>query len=296
MDALLRHLPAVEAFERELGLGTMGAVAGTSEPRLRLAGTAEHGGGRGVRGGWRPWVRGWRGQMLGTVAAAAAIVVAFNLNALGPNGNQGGGSGGQNVARGVPASAGGGASSAGGGSGATVATGGGAGGEVHPHVLDRVMAGAFGGDTGHGDSPTHDAEGQMLIALYQPPTHPAMATPIEDPTACPECWHVAKWSPGTARVVGASDREALVADSLQRSRVGQPGHMVIVGLSGPRHELPRTEAQARDLALCLLESRNTVGAGAGGGAVKGVGELCAYSCVPPRLDVRIETWSMASNQ
>ncbi len=104
----------------------------------------------------------------------------------------------------------------------------------------------------------------MVIALYR--TDGGKERP------CRDCWGLARWTPQWARGcdVTTIGRDELLA-TVRRSGVGAAGQVVLVGLSGPAADLPVSDDQARQAALCLLESP-------------------AHECVASAVDVRVHAW------
>lgn len=86
----------------------------------------------------------------------------------------------------------------------------------------------------------------MVVALYR--------GDARSDELCPECWCVARWSAdwGDGRTVNELDHDELVSGSIDRSCVGDPRRVVVIGLSGPAAVMPRTDQQALDLSLCLM--------------------------------------------
>ena len=117
---------------------------------------------------------------------------------------------------------------------------------------------------------------QMVIALYRDETDADLA--------CDECWCVQTWAqdwPKGHDVTGIH-RDVLIRESLARACVPNPERMIVVGLSGRPADLPVTEDQAREMALCLVDSNGTEARA--GNAVR------SRDCVPHGLDLRVETW------
>lgn len=104
----------------------------------------------------------------------------------------------------------------------------------------------------------------MVIALYRKDG--------SNSPACRDCWSLARWTPRWASGcdVTTIGRDELM-HALRRSGVAAQGAVVLVGLSGPPAELPSSDAQAREAALCLLESP-------------------AKDCVASAVDVRVDAW------
>lgn len=117
---------------------------------------------------------------------------------------------------------------------------------------------------------------QMVIALYRDETDADLA--------CDECWCVQTWAqewPAGHDVTGVH-RDELIRESLARSCVPNPEKMIVVGLSGRPADMPVTDDQAREIALCLVDA-------AGDGA-QARGHAGRMDCVPHGLDLRVETW------
>ncbi len=113
----------------------------------------------------------------------------------------------------------------------------------------------------------------MLIALYRA-DEPSDAS--GKPEQCPECWCVQRWKPEWRNVCDAAvvRGEELIDASIERACVNKPSRVVVIGLSGPAEALPKSDEQAREVALCILDAQ------AESGPV----------CVASGVDVRVETW------
>lgn len=137
-------------------------------------------------------------------------------------------------------------------------------------VNGRGLAGAPGAGTARED----EGRENMLIALYRG----------EDglEAACPECWCVQRWEPrweADVRRVAESD---LLGESIGRSCVTDPSRIVVIGLSGPAGSLPKSDDQAREIAMCLLEcAPNVIGAE----------PALSPGCIASTVEYRIQTWN-----
>jgi len=94
---------------------------------------------------------------------------------------------------------------------------------------------------------------------------------------CGECWCVRRWAPqwGAERNVNELEESELVDDSMVRACVGDPRRVIVIGLSGPIDELPKTDDQALELSLCLI----------------GQSPSSEKTCVPSQLDYCMAGWS-----
>ncbi len=113
----------------------------------------------------------------------------------------------------------------------------------------------------------------MLIALYRA-DEPADGA--GKPEQCPECWCVQRWKPEWRDVCDVSvvRGDELIDASIRRACVTRPSRVVVIGLSGPAEALPKSDEQARDVALCILDRQGESGP----------------VCVASGVDVRVETW------
>lgn len=104
----------------------------------------------------------------------------------------------------------------------------------------------------------------MVIALYR--------TDGGKDRPCRDCWGLARWTPQWPHGcdVTTVGRDEMLS-AMHRSGVAASGAVVLVGLSGPAAELPASDAQAREAALCLMESP-------------------AQDCVASAVDVRVHSW------
>lgn len=146
-----------------------------------------------------------------------------------------------------------------------------------------VLARSLAGKPGMSD-PTRQARSglvdpksltqHMLIALYRADDDKASPG-----ATCPECWCVKRWKPElkNGKDLASVGGDELIGASIERSCVGDPARMVVIGLSGPADALPKSDDQARDVAMCILDKT-------GDGAVQPVG------CLASSVDVRVETW------
>ena len=102
---------------------------------------------------------------------------------------------------------------------------------------------------------------------------------------CPDCWCVAQWSPSWGEGRGANDlhEDELVQASLKHACVTDPQRVVIVGLTGPANAMPKTDAEALEMSLCLLKKQSTQF------PVSLVDNTSAY-CIPTGVDYCMTTW------
>lgn len=125
-----------------------------------------------------------------------------------------------------------------------------------------------GTKSGPGTESGPGANRNMMIAMYRPDDgHVA---------TCPECWCVERWDADFGRDLSAVGDEELIGASIERSCVKTPARMVVIGLSGPADSLPSSDAQAREVAMCILD-KSDAGAPVG--------------CVASNVDVRVKTWN-----
>lgn len=117
----------------------------------------------------------------------------------------------------------------------------------------------------------------MFIALY--------GGDESSNTASPDCWCLQRWTPEqSAAVIAEMSNEDVIAASMERACVTTPSRVVVIGLSGPREDLPRSDDDARTLAKCLLDehaSRDAGDAGSSGAAF----------CLASTVDLRVQRWS-----
>ncbi len=117
----------------------------------------------------------------------------------------------------------------------------------------------------------------MFIALY--------GGDESSNTATPECWCLQRWSPEhNGAVVADMSAQELIAASMERACVSTPSRVVVIGLSGPREDLPRSDDDARSLAKCLLMDQ------AAGPEQSDSGSSAAF-CLASSVDLRVQRWS-----
>lgn len=102
---------------------------------------------------------------------------------------------------------------------------------------------------------------------------------------CPDCWCVAQWSPNWGEGRGTNDlhEDELVQASLTHACVTDPQRVVIVGLTGPATAMPKSEAEALEMSLCLLKKQSAQF------PVSLVDNTSAY-CLPAGVDYCMTTW------
>lgn len=131
-------------------------------------------------------------------------------------------------------------------------------------------------------SPRHSVvpaadQATMFIALY--------GGDESSNTASPDCWCLQRWTPEqSAAVVAEMSNEDVIAASMERACVTTPSRVVVIGLSGPREDLPRSDDDARMLAKCLLDDHAapTASEAPNGGAA---------FCLASTVDLRVQRWS-----
>jgi hypothetical protein len=116
----------------------------------------------------------------------------------------------------------------------------------------------------------------MFIALY--------GGDESSNTASPECWCLQRWTPEQSAVaVAEMSNQDLIAASMERACVTTPSRVVVIGLSGPREDLPRSDEDARTLAKCLLDDRAGVDSNASSSG--------AAFCLASSVDLRVQRWA-----
>lgn len=117
----------------------------------------------------------------------------------------------------------------------------------------------------------------MFIALY--------GGDESSNTASPECWCLQRWTPDqSAAAVAEMSNQDVIAASLERACVTMPSRVVVIGLSGPREDLPRNDDDARTLAKCLLDEHAAPDASAASSSG-------AAFCLASSIDLRVQRWS-----
>lgn len=132
----------------------------------------------------------------------------------------------------------------------------------------------------------------LLHAAIAPPVAPVVHQVVAlfrgDADAegrCPDCWCVAQWSPNWGEGRGTNDlhEDELVQASLNHACVTDPQRVVIVGLTGPATAMPKSEAEALEMSLCLLKKQSAQF------PVSIVDNTSAY-CLPAGVDYCMTTW------
>jgi hypothetical protein len=141
----------------------------------------------------------------------------------------------------------------------------------HPGTITTIAA-----IPRHADAPAVD-QATMFIALY--------GGDESSNTASPDCWCLQRWTPEqSAAVIAEMSNQDVIAASMERACVTTPSRVVVIGLSGPREDLPRSDEDARTLAKCLLDGDAATEASA---ASSGSAAFCLASTV----DLRVQRWS-----
>ena len=141
----------------------------------------------------------------------------------------------------------------------------------HPGTITTIAA-----IPRHSVAPVAD-QATMFIALY--------GGDESSNTASPDCWCLQRWTPEqSAAVIAEMSNQDVIAASMERACVTTPSRVVVIGLSGPREDLPRSDEDARTLAKCLLDGDAATEASA---ASSGSAAFCLASTV----DLRVQRWS-----
>ncbi len=142
------------------------------------------------------------------------------------------------------------------------------------------------------DLPTESPESPIVDGVVAPLVTPVVHRVValfrgdtDDEGRCPDCWCVAQWSPNWGEGRGTNDlhEEELVQASLTHACVSDPRRVVIVGLTGPASAMPKSEAEALEMSLCLLKKQSAQF------PVSLVDNTSAY-CLPTGVDYCMTTW------
>lgn len=123
----------------------------------------------------------------------------------------------------------------------------------------------------------------MMIALYRGDDGLG--------ATCPDCWCVQRWVPTleSEQELAGRSKDELICDSIDRTCVKDPSHVVVVGLSGPPELLPTTDDTARDIAICLMEYQASTSEPETLDAA--IGAMASAGCVASNVDVHIHSWA-----
>lgn len=126
-------------------------------------------------------------------------------------------------------------------------------------------------------SPTLSPIVHQVVALYRGDS--------DADGRCPDCWCVAQWSPNWGDGRGTNDlhEDELVQASLHHACVTDPQRVVIVGLTGPVTAMPKSDAEALEMSLCLLKKQSS------NFPVSIVDNASAF-CLPSEVDYCMTTW------
>ncbi len=116
-----------------------------------------------------------------------------------------------------------------------------------------------------------------FVALYR--------DDVDPDGRCPECWCVAQLAAngGDGRNVSDLHEDELLQATLRNSCVINPQRVVIVGLTGPATAMPKNDAEALEMSLCLLKKQS--------GVALSPTELAAtVQCLPSSVDYCMTTW------